>query len=492
MAYSGHIFISYSKQDIDFVRYLRAMLESEGFWVWMDEARLHPGDEWWDSIVQNIEQASAVIVVMSPNSLDSKWAQREILYAEKVNRPIFPVLLAGDNWSRLADIQFEDMRDGLRAKLSRRFIASLGGVQAAKSATREIAFSIETDDIMTFPSDVVALKYARGFHGADHIAAMMLISKGVDVELMEPPMDEYRYFETQGALVAPHVLFVGTPRLRHMGYQHIREFGTRALAAVAESEPSTRHLAMTLHGPGFGRDETEAMISQFGGLTDAIEAKSLPRGLERITIVEFNEDRAARLRVVMEGLLDSASFARRMEDTEWGYWLTVGVKEDQSTNETSEERHVSETLATAGKRARTHAYVAINVTPETDDFYYYGIQNPIHALGLLCERSGEEGNNLPVLNGDQGEDDIHSRIKARIDGAAVVIAEVSSPDPEIYLQLGYAWGCGCPVILIARSHVDLSTTPLATSPCLRYDKIRNLEQGLSAALTTLRDRWNGR
>ena len=35
----AHIFISYSKQDIAFARYLRALLQAEGFavWVWMDD-----------------------------------------------------------------------------------------------------------------------------------------------------------------------------------------------------------------------------------------------------------------------------------------------------------------------------------------------------------------------------------------------------------------------------------------------------------------------
>lgn len=484
MTVPGHIFISYSKQDIDFVRYLRAMLEAENFYVWMDEARLHPGDEWWESIVQNIDAASALIVVMSPNSLDSKWVRREILYAESVNKPIYPVLLAGDNWSRLADIQFEDMRAGLRAKLSRRFIASLGGVQPPKPTVREIAFRIEFNDILTYPADVVALKYAQGFQGAEQYAAQVMIAKGVDVELMQPPIDEFRYFETNGAMGAPHTLFLGTPYLRHMGYKHIREIGSRTLAALAEVAPETRHLAMTLHGPGFGRDESESMLSQFGGFTDAIEAGSLPKALERISLVEFHHDRVARLRLLMEPLLDAASFARRIDGAEWGYWLKVG---DDTAATSSDAREADETLAAAGKRARTHAFVAMNGSAEDDDFYYYGIQTPVHALGLLCERSGEEGHESPddhVLN-----DDAQARIRSQIEGAAVVIADVSSPDPEIYLQLGYAWGCRVPVVLIARTHADLEPTPLRSTPCLRYDKIRDLERGLTKALDILRGRW---
>ncbi len=36
----SHIFISYSKTDIDFARQLRSSLQAQGFAVWMDESRL--------------------------------------------------------------------------------------------------------------------------------------------------------------------------------------------------------------------------------------------------------------------------------------------------------------------------------------------------------------------------------------------------------------------------------------------------------------------
>ena len=39
-----HIFISYSRVDKEFARYLRAILEHETFLVWMDEKGLSAGD----------------------------------------------------------------------------------------------------------------------------------------------------------------------------------------------------------------------------------------------------------------------------------------------------------------------------------------------------------------------------------------------------------------------------------------------------------------
>src|ERR1700690_3000853 len=91
----AHIFISYSKKDIFFARHLRDLLQDNGFAVWMDETKLIPSERWWPTIERNIESCGAFIVIMSPNSKESDWVEREILVAEKkANRkPIFPVLL---------------------------------------------------------------------------------------------------------------------------------------------------------------------------------------------------------------------------------------------------------------------------------------------------------------------------------------------------------------------------------------------------------------
>lgn len=124
----AHVFISYSKQDIDFARHLRRLLVAQGFSVWLDESRLAPSSRWWTEIESNIERSAALIVIMSPHARDSDWVEREILYAERLNKPIFPVLLAGEDWPRLANLQYADMRDGLNAALPPSLAARLATV----------------------------------------------------------------------------------------------------------------------------------------------------------------------------------------------------------------------------------------------------------------------------------------------------------------------------------------------------------------------------
>jgi hypothetical protein len=110
-----HIFISYSKQNIDFARWLRRHLEAQGFPAWMDETALVPSERWWRRIEENIRLCKAFIVIMSPDSQASDWVERELLLAERLRKPIFPVLLDGEPWSRLANIQYVPMTDGVRS-----------------------------------------------------------------------------------------------------------------------------------------------------------------------------------------------------------------------------------------------------------------------------------------------------------------------------------------------------------------------------------------
>jgi hypothetical protein len=122
-----NIFISYSKEDIEFARHVRKLLQDVGFTVWMDEIRLTPSERWWTSIEYNIIVCSAFIVIMSPNAQQSNWVEREILVAEnrKHPKPIFPILFSGEVWSRLANFQYYDMQAGLNATLNPAFVDAL-------------------------------------------------------------------------------------------------------------------------------------------------------------------------------------------------------------------------------------------------------------------------------------------------------------------------------------------------------------------------------
>jgi serine/threonine protein kinase len=106
-----HVFISYSRQDTDYVLALRDFLTSNGFQVWVDD-QIESGDQWFNHINDAIKSAAAVLIVMTPDAESSEWVQKEILLAKRYSKAIFPILLRGDEFPILIDLQFVDARDG--------------------------------------------------------------------------------------------------------------------------------------------------------------------------------------------------------------------------------------------------------------------------------------------------------------------------------------------------------------------------------------------
>src|SRR5437588_526002 len=163
-----------------------------------------------------------------------------------------------------------------------------------------IEFTVQEGDITTFEADVVALKYAQDFYGADQTIAYKLAERGILLENLRPPIGQYRYVETKGSIAAHAVLFVGVPALGDFGYEQIREFPAQVLNLLALGRPDTRYLAMTVHGVGFGLDEVEAIRAQFAGYMDAIQNGNIPSTLKKITIVDIHSARVQRLRQALE------------------------------------------------------------------------------------------------------------------------------------------------------------------------------------------------
>jgi serine/threonine-protein kinase len=108
------IFLCYNRRNTDTMRPVRETLRANGLTVWTDEG-LETGTPSWDAAIQEaIQQAQAVVVLLSPEAKDSKWVGREIAYAETFRKPIFPILVAGDDTNavpiRLIDAQWIDGR----------------------------------------------------------------------------------------------------------------------------------------------------------------------------------------------------------------------------------------------------------------------------------------------------------------------------------------------------------------------------------------------
>ena len=108
---TGHVFISYAREDQAYARELAADLRTHGLGVWMDD-RIDFGDRWWQTIVQAVRASAAVIVVMTPAAEQSEWVEREILLAQREKKPIFPLLLRGQGFPLLITVQYANVTQG--------------------------------------------------------------------------------------------------------------------------------------------------------------------------------------------------------------------------------------------------------------------------------------------------------------------------------------------------------------------------------------------
>jgi len=107
--------MSYSRKDEEMMRAIAKFLRAQGIKVWVDNEKLIPGTPIWEEAIEKgIKNASAIIVVLSPDSKNSEWVRREVSLADQNQKRVFPVLVSGDENSsitlRLINRQFVDIR----------------------------------------------------------------------------------------------------------------------------------------------------------------------------------------------------------------------------------------------------------------------------------------------------------------------------------------------------------------------------------------------
>ena len=345
--------------------------------------------------------------------------------------------------------------------------------------SQPVEFSIETGNILTFEADVIALKHAQAFLGVDKAVAHALGVAGISSNELACQPGDYRYLDTQNSVLARHALFVGMPPIADIDYQQVKEFAARVLLVLQREAPQTSHVALTLHGSGFGLDEVEVFLSEFQGCLEAVQMGAIPDALERITIVERNSDRVQRLRKALEQQLADVRYAERVE-TRWAYRLSPAreTRRGHAPPAPSASKGL-ETLeiTTTVYQTKPHAFVAMPFKKEMDDVFYYGIQGPVRSAGYLCERVDQE-----AFTGD-----ILDRVKEKIETAAVVVADLTGANPNVYLEVGYAWGKGRPTVLVAAAENELKFD-VRGQRCLTYERIRDLEEALTRELTELKAR----
>lgn len=73
-----NIFLSHNSEDKPFTKKLARDLDNHGVKYWLDEAEIDVGDSLIEKIRSGIDKVDYVAAILSPNSIESTWVQREI------------------------------------------------------------------------------------------------------------------------------------------------------------------------------------------------------------------------------------------------------------------------------------------------------------------------------------------------------------------------------------------------------------------------------
>ncbi len=305
---------------------------------------------------------------------------------------------------------------------------------------------VENGDVLETACDVLVLKYAQSLFGADRMVAKAL---GLNERKIQLLPGEHKLVAANDKLACRWVLFMGVPHLRHFGYAAIRNFAKDAMAILDDVDFSLSSVAMTMHGMGYGLDEREAFSAQVAGLLEYKDEGKHEHPFRPVHFIEKSTNRSLRMRELLGQIL--ATY-------------------DQSRQRLRSRKAPSPRLPDAGigSDAKRHLFVAMPFNDEMEDVYEFGIKQPVNNAGCLCERCDRD-----IFMGD-----ILDRIKTRIAGADAVIADLTGSNPNVYLEVGYAWGKDVQTLLIAHEGEELKFD-VQSHKCIFYKNISHLRKQLT-------------
>lgn len=85
------IFLSYARADVKFAGWLESSLESPEFDVWRDR-KILGGTRWPRALQEALQRAEYLVVVLTPNSIDSNNVEDEVTFALRYKKVVVPVL----------------------------------------------------------------------------------------------------------------------------------------------------------------------------------------------------------------------------------------------------------------------------------------------------------------------------------------------------------------------------------------------------------------
>jgi hypothetical protein len=321
---------------------------------------------------------------------------------------------------------------------------------------------ISNTNITQVPADLLVLKHADKFHGADKTVARIV---GFDDFV---PIGKSRFVSGAG-VAASEVLFIGVGPLIDFRYERIQGFGAQAIKLARKHHNLIRHLALTIHGPGYGLDPEQSFLSMIAGIVS--EWRCVEGSLRTVTVAELSDKRCEQLNRLLQQRLDEFRLTKsQRRDT-----VMVPDSGNSPAGPSTAESNINQFGARAEVRPRLSA--AMPFADEFIDEFEIGFHEAAKSSDYICERL-----DLESFTGD-----IVAEIKKRILGSHGIIALLNNHNPNVFLEIGFAWAHSKPIILVAKDGVKLPFD-ISGHRCIRYRSISQLRQTLTAEIASLKAR----
>jgi hypothetical protein len=320
---------------------------------------------------------------------------------------------------------------------------------------------IANADITQVQADLVVMKHADGFYGADKVVADAIGFNG-------HIKDGDSLWIKARAIASPEVLFIGVGPLSELRYEKIQSFGSASVSLARSHNRPIRHLALTIHGPGYGLDPEQAFLSMLAGII-AEWTREPTSPLNKVTVVERAPKRCQLLSRLLH---DQQSNFGLLRGTELHSVSLPEVARDRTNSKESADTNINQFGAKADHTP--WLFVAMPFAEEFSDEYDIGFCEAAKMSDFLCRR----------LDLEHYAGDVVSEIKKKIVESRGVIALLNGHNPNVFFEIGFSLAHNKPTILVAKKGVKLPFD-VSSQRCIIYRNIGHLRDELSKTIEAL-------
>src|SRR6266508_1373060 len=157
-----NIFMSYSRREVGFMDDLTHRLEKEGFKVWLDYRSLVPGTPWAGQINKGLDESEVILLVVSKESIASKYVELEWRRVLKETKRIILVIFeAVDLQKELERYEWVDFRGSYEAGI-KELISQLGAPVQEEHPVPETGFKIPVMVWVAFALSIIVSLFSLG------------------------------------------------------------------------------------------------------------------------------------------------------------------------------------------------------------------------------------------------------------------------------------------------------------------------------------------